>query len=392
MIYPAACRTDGQWFRMADPTVSIAIVISDALEHVERAVRSALDQTYRNIEILLCDGAVSPENAGFCDDMAALDKRIRVVRDNRRRGFVDACLLGWRAARGDYFLWLDGQSWIAPAYVEQGVAFLEHNAAHVLVYGKTARRSESGEEILSAPLSVSYEDPVRRIELLLTNLTGGEAWYGLHRRRGLETMPLYNGLGYYYGWLLSVAWRGKIAAQPEMTLHRHGLLDEADPIDTVVRLRGGNFQATDRWLAVAALLVANLAFSDEAMAEPSFIERVRLATTAADAIANRHKVLDEGMMISFGARLFPSAHIVERFRDMRTALADAVMRLPGLSSTDPFSQNLVGTINVLCRMRIGNIPMTKEDSDIVRQLEVMWDRDQKTGAQNKGAIVSAMYF
>jgi len=58
---------------------------------------------------------------------------------------------------------------------------------------------------------------------------------------------------------------------------------------------------------------------------------------------------------------------------------------------DSEAQNLVGTINVLCRMRIGNIPMTKEDEDIVRQLEIMWDRDKKPGAQNKVAIVSAMY-
>jgi len=80
-------------------------------------------------------------------------------------------------------------------------------------------------------------------------------------------------------------------------------------------------------LAVAALLFCNIAFFDEAMEPLSFLERVRLATAAADAIANRHKVMDEGMMISFGSRLFPSEHIVERFRDLRTTLADAVMRL-----------------------------------------------------------------
>jgi hypothetical protein len=300
-------------------------------------------------------------------------------------------VLGWQAARGDYFLWLDGQSWIAPHYVEKAVGFLDANAGHVLVYGTVARRTEAGEEVLSAPLSVSYEDPARRIELLLTGMTGGEGWYGMHRRQALGAPPLHNGLGYYYGWLLSVAWRGKIAALPEMILHRDRLLDEADASDEVARLGVGSFQATDRWLTVAALLFCNIAFFDDAMEGVPFLERVRLAATAADAIANRQKVLDEGMMISFASRLFPSAHIVERFRDMRTTLADAVMRLPVLSSTDPFAQNLVGTINVLCRMRIGNIPMTKNDTDIVRQLEDMWDRDQKVGAQNKVAIVSAMY-
>jgi glycosyltransferase involved in cell wall biosynthesis len=376
---------------MSDPNVSIAVVLSDALENVERAVRSTLDQTHRNLDILLCDGAVSQENAAFCERMLALDSRIRVVRDNQRRSFIDTCLLGWGQARGDYFLWLDADSWLTPPYVEQGVAFLDRNASHVLAFGTVTRRGETGDEVLSSPLSVSYEDPARRLELLLTNMAGGEAWYGVLRRRGLETTPLHNGLGYYYGWLLSVAWRGKIAAMPEMVLHRDSLLDECDASDEVFRLGVGNFQATDRWLSVAALLFCNIAFFDEAMEALPFLERLRLAAAAADAIANRHKVLDEGMMISFASRLFPSAHIVERFRDMRTALADAAMRLPVLSSTDPAAQNLVGTINVLCRMRIGNIPMTKEDRDIVRQLEDMWDRDQKAGTQNKVAIVSAMY-
>jgi glycosyltransferase involved in cell wall biosynthesis len=376
---------------MTEPSVSIAVVLSDALENVERAVRSALDQSFRNLDILLCDGAVSQENAAFCDRMRALDSRVRVVRDNKRLGFVDTCHLGWQQAGGAYFLWLDADTWLTPHYVEQGVAFLERNASHFLVFGTVTRRGEAGDEVLSSPLSVSYEDPARRLELLLTTMAGGEAWYGVLRRQGLETMPLHNGLGYYYGWLLSVAWRGKIAAMPEMILHRDGLLDERDASDEVLRLSVGNFQATDRWLSVAALLFCNIAFFDDAMDGLPFLERVRLAAAAADAIANRRRVLDEGMMVSFASRLFPSAHIVERFRDMRTALADAVMRLPVLSSTDPVAQNLVGTINVLCRMRIGNIPMTKEDRDIVRQLEDMWDRDQKVGTQNKVAIVSAMY-
>lgn len=377
--------------QMAESTVTIAIVMSGTSEGIERAVRSALDQKYPKIEILLCDGQLSQESIGFADRMGKLDTRIRICRENQVLGFLDTCLLGWRAAKGDYFLWLDGESWIDPRYVELGVAFLDHNLSHALAFGTTARTGEAGNMESRAPTSVAYEDPARRLELLLTNMAGGEAWYGLHRRAGLETMPLHNGLGYYFGWLSSVAWRGKIAALPEMTLRRERFLDESDPSEEVVHLGVGNFQATDRWLSIAALLFCNIAFFDRAMEALPFLERVRLAAAAADSIKSRHKVLDEGMMISFASRLFPSDHIVDHFRAMRTALADAVMRLQTLSSTDPFAQNLVGTINVLCRMRIGNIPMTREDRDIVRQLDDMWDRDKKAGSQNKVAIVSAMY-
>jgi glycosyltransferase involved in cell wall biosynthesis len=376
---------------MADPKVSIAIVVSGAPEGLERAVRSARAQSHANIEILICDGVLSQDSAAVAKSLAADDPRIRTIRKGQKLGVIDACTTAWHAAQGDYFLWLDDQTWLDPNYVALGVGFLEENAAHVLAYGTVAWRDAGGEARTRLPASVAYEDPVRRVELLLTNMSGGEAWYGLHRRRLLETMTLSGGLGFYYAWLASVAWRGKIAALPEMILHRSRPLDEADASEEVVRLGAGSFQATDRWLTVAALLFCNIAFFDRAMADLPFLERVRLAATAADAIAHRRKVLDEGMLISFASRLFPSEHVVEHFRDMRTALADAVMRLPALSSTDPFAQNLVGTINVLCRMRIGNIPMTKEDQDIVRQLEIMWDRDKKPGAQNKVAVVSAMY-
>lgn len=373
---------------MADPGASIAVVVSDGLANVERAIRSAQDQSYRDTEILLCDGVLSPESIDFCTRHAETDGRIRICRATRTLSFVESCMLGWAEARGRYFLWCDAGTWLDEEFLRRGIDFLSGSPTHVLAFGSVVGRDGG---TLGAPVSVAYEDAVRRVELLLTNMAGGEAWYGVHRRAGLETMALRNGLGFYYGWLASAAWRGRIAAVPEMTLYRERLLDDCDASEEVARLGLGNFQATDRWLAVAALLFCSIAFFDEALERLPFVERIRLAAAAADAIANRHKVLDEGMMISFASRLFPDAHVVERFRSMRTTLADAVMKLPGLSSTDPFAQNLVGTINVLCRMRIGNIPMTKEDRDIVRQLEDVWDRDKKIGSQNKVAIVSAMY-
>ena len=61
---------------------------------IERAIRSALDQTFGNLEILLCDGVLSQETVALCDEQAALDPRIRIVRDHRKLNFIDACAAG----------------------------------------------------------------------------------------------------------------------------------------------------------------------------------------------------------------------------------------------------------------------------------------------------------
>ncbi|MEM9685281.1 MAG: glucuronosyltransferase, partial [Pseudomonadota bacterium] len=71
---------------MADPGASIAIVVSDRLTNVERAIRSAQDQSYRNTEILLCDGVLSVESGEFCARHSELDSRIRICRSDRPMG------------------------------------------------------------------------------------------------------------------------------------------------------------------------------------------------------------------------------------------------------------------------------------------------------------------
>ena len=142
---------------------------------------------------------------------------------------------------------------------------------------------------------------------------------------------------------------------------------------------------------MATVLFCNIAFFDPAFAQVALLERVRLAVAAADAVAHRWKVHDEGMLISFASRIFAGDDILARFRTVRTAIVDVVLGLAHTAGTDPHVQNLIGIVNVLCRMRIGNIPMTDEDRDIVRQLENIWDHDKSLESQNKVAIISAMY-
>lgn len=376
---------------MSDPLVSIGVAVSGPMAHVERAVRSALGQSYESIEIILYHGPADQDRVAFVDKFADSDTRVKVFRETRKVGAIECFTASRAAASGEYFMWLDETSWIDPGYVATGVEYLIHNAHHVLVHGTCIRHDHKGAQSEWPPTAVTFEDPARRVEAFVGNVNGHDAWYGLHRLSALSTAPVHPALGFEYGWLTSVAWRGKIAAQPDMTLYRDGPADDTDASNRVIRLGLGNFQATDPWLTVAALQFCNLAFFDEALAHLPPIERARLGTVVADAVSQRQRILDEGMMISFAARLFPSEPILEQFRALRTTLADAVLALRAVSSTDPFVQNLIGTINVLCRMRIGNIPMTKEDKDIVRQIEVMWDSDQATVSQNKVAIVSAMY-
>jgi cellulose synthase/poly-beta-1,6-N-acetylglucosamine synthase-like glycosyltransferase len=125
---------------MADPKISIAVVVSGSPEGLERAVRSAQAQSCPNIEILICDGVLSQDSAALAKRLSADDPRIRTIRKGQKLGVIDACTMAWHAALGDYFVWLDDQTWLDPRYVELGERFLEENASHALAYGTVAWR------------------------------------------------------------------------------------------------------------------------------------------------------------------------------------------------------------------------------------------------------------
>ena len=376
---------------MSDALVSVGVPVYGPLRRIDRAVRSVLAQSHENLEVILCDPGLDQEAASLMEQLLDADPRIKVVREARRRTLIQCCAEVRSIASGTYSMWLDGGHWLDPRYLEIASEFLDHNPAHVLAHGTTVQGDSGAEAKAVSPAPAAFEDPSRRDERMISNLTGSEAWYAVHRREVLADTPLHPALGFEIGWLVSAAWRGKVAALPEMRLFRYGPPDAGDVGDRIAELGVGNFQATDPWLATEAALFCNIAYFDQAMAQLPLTERARLAAAAADTVAQRWRVMDESMLISFAARMFPSDAILERFRTLRTTMADAVLGLRSVSSADLIVQSLIGTINVLCRMRIGNIPLTKEDRDIVRQIEVLWDSDQAVGSQNKVAIVSAMY-
>lgn len=91
---------------MADnaPLVTIAIPTFNRATYLAQALRSALNQSHRNIEILVSDNASTDATASVVCDMA--DPRIRYLRQASNLGMMpnwNACL---QEARGSYFLML----------------------------------------------------------------------------------------------------------------------------------------------------------------------------------------------------------------------------------------------------------------------------------------------
>ena len=108
--------------------VSIVVPVYRVEAYLPRCINSLLEQTYRNLEIILIDDG-SPDNCPeMCDCYAMQDARIKVIHQ-KNGGLANARNVGLAAATGEYLAYVDSDDWVDKLYVEKLVNLLKLNDA-----------------------------------------------------------------------------------------------------------------------------------------------------------------------------------------------------------------------------------------------------------------------
>lgn len=91
--------------------VSIIVPCYKVIDFLPQCVESLMNQTYKDIEIILVDDG-SPDDTGkLCDEYAKKDNRIKVVH-KQNGGLVSARNAGYDVATGDWMMYVDGDDWL----------------------------------------------------------------------------------------------------------------------------------------------------------------------------------------------------------------------------------------------------------------------------------------
>lgn len=107
-----------------DVKVSIIVPVYNVEKQLDRCVESLLNQTYKDIEIVLVDDG-SPDNCPrMCDKYAQADSRVIVIH-KENGGLPDARNVGLAVATGKYILFVDSDDWIEKETVEKLTAVIE---------------------------------------------------------------------------------------------------------------------------------------------------------------------------------------------------------------------------------------------------------------------------
>ena len=111
---------------MEDKLVSILIPVYNRENLIEETVQSALNQTYKNIEIIVVDNQSTDNTWKILQKLASQDERIKIFQNETNIGPVRNWKRCIDEASGEYgkILWSDDL--IAPEFLEKTVPYLEN--------------------------------------------------------------------------------------------------------------------------------------------------------------------------------------------------------------------------------------------------------------------------
>jgi hypothetical protein len=110
------------------PTVSVIMAVYNAQDTIVRAVRSVLDQTHTDLELLLVDDASSDGSVATVQAHLAErggDDRVRYLAHPSNRRAAAARNTGVSAATGDFVAFVDSDDEMLPTYLETLVGALD---------------------------------------------------------------------------------------------------------------------------------------------------------------------------------------------------------------------------------------------------------------------------
>lgn len=105
------------------PTVSVIIPTYNRADLVVRALRSVLDQTYQNFEVIVIDDASEDNTRDAVKSFN--DERITYIRQNENKGGSAARNRGIKVTKGKYIAFLDSDDEWLPEKLEKQVALFE---------------------------------------------------------------------------------------------------------------------------------------------------------------------------------------------------------------------------------------------------------------------------
>lgn len=117
------------------PKISIILPVYNSEKYIEDTIKSVLNQTLKEFELIIVDDGSSDNSYKICNKLALLDNRIKLFR-KMNGGISDARNFGLTKAKSDYISFLDHDDLISPNLLEENYILAVKYKADIVKYGR----------------------------------------------------------------------------------------------------------------------------------------------------------------------------------------------------------------------------------------------------------------
>ena len=140
---------------MSTPLVTVFIPVYNCENYIKDCLDSILNQTYKNLEILLVDDGSTDRSVDIIKNYS--DPRIRLIENGENKGIPYTRNIGLMEAKGTYMAIMDSDDLSDPCRIEKEVLYLEKNPDIVAVSSYYIKFDGKKEKKVSLPVTEPKE-------------------------------------------------------------------------------------------------------------------------------------------------------------------------------------------------------------------------------------------
>jgi len=132
------------------PAVTVSMATFNSQLTVSRAISSVLEQDFRNFELLVFDAQSIDRTPEILKKFAQQDPRVRLYLHERQHPWIASAQLGLQLASGEFFMFLDGDDYIATNYLSNLIEKIKVKSS-VGAMGKLLHHDVDGHLLVGHP-------------------------------------------------------------------------------------------------------------------------------------------------------------------------------------------------------------------------------------------------
>lgn len=147
---------------MVNPLLTVIVPVYGVEKYLDRCMDSIVNQTYRNLEIIMVDDKSPDGSPQMCDRWAELDSRVKVVHKTVNEGLGYARNTGMQHATGDFISFVDSDDYLDLDIYRKMIETALERGADIVYMGLKRQQPDGAFSTIAVDAEIEYDGDMKK--------------------------------------------------------------------------------------------------------------------------------------------------------------------------------------------------------------------------------------